>query len=85
MALISDATVIIEAGQTSGSLSQGWEALRLGRPLFIAKSIIDNPSLTWPQEMLGYGAYVLSEETVDELFALLPDRGLAEFAGAHPF
>ncbi len=35
MALISDATIIIEAGNSSGSLHQGWEALRLGRPLFI--------------------------------------------------
>ena len=42
MALISDATVIIEAGNTSGSLSQGWEALRLGRPLFLAKSVTED-------------------------------------------
>ena len=55
MALISDATVIIEAGDTSGSLSQGWEALRLGRPLFIAKSAIDYGSLTWPKQMLNHG------------------------------
>jgi DNA processing protein len=85
MALISDATVIIEAGESSGSLSQGWEALRLGRPLFIAKSVIENSSLTWPQEMLNYGASILSEESVGELFALLPARGLAEFAGGPPF
>jgi DNA processing protein len=30
MALISDATVIVEASETSGSLVQGWEAIRLG-------------------------------------------------------
>jgi len=29
MALISDASIIIEAGNSSGSLHQGWEALRL--------------------------------------------------------
>ena len=80
MALISDATVIIEAGETSGSLSQGWEALRLGRPLFIAQSIVD--SLAWPQQMIGYGAYILSDDTVDELFSLLPDRHVAELSGA---
>jgi DNA processing protein len=85
MALISDATVIIEAGETSGSLSQGWEALRLGRALFIARSIIDNPALTWPAKMLGYGAYVLSDDTLDELFALLPDRAVMESAGAAAF
>lgn len=85
MALISDATVIIEAGETSGSLHQGWEALRLGRPLFIAKSIVENPSLTWPAKMLEYGAYVLSDETFDELLALLPDRATAEFTSGAPF
>jgi len=85
MALISDATVIIEAGDTSGSLSQGWEALRLGRPLFIAKSSIDDASLAWPRQMLHYGAYVLSDETLDELFALLPDRALVELSSALPF
>ena len=35
MALISDASIIVEASNSSGSLHQGWEALRLGRPLFI--------------------------------------------------
>src|SRR5208337_1122651 len=44
MALISDASIIVEAGETSGSLHQGWEALRLGRPLFISKLITDNAS-----------------------------------------
>ena len=85
MALISDATVIIEAGETSGSLSQGWEALRLGRPLFIAQSIVDRPEFTWPGEMLGYGAAVLSDETLDELLDSLPDRSPAEAAGAIAF
>ncbi|HEV7302419.1 MAG TPA: DNA-processing protein DprA [Tepidisphaeraceae bacterium] len=81
MALISDATVIIEAGGSSGSLSQGWEALRLGRPLFIAHSVVENPALTWPEEMLHYGAYILSDSALDDLFALLPDRSV----GAHAF
>jgi hypothetical protein len=35
--------------------------------------------------MLNYGAYVLSDETLEELFALLPDRALAELSGAPPF
>jgi DNA processing protein len=85
MALISDATVIIEAGETSGSLSQGWEALRLGRLLFIAQSIVEKSALTWPKKMLAYGASVLSDETVEELFALLPDRNLVELGSALPF
>lgn len=39
MALIADASVIVEAGEGSGTLSHGWEALRLGRPLFL-KSVV---------------------------------------------
>jgi DNA processing protein len=63
MALISDATIIVEASDSSGSLHQGWEALRLGRPLFIWKSILENPDLIRPKEMLRYGAMELSDPT----------------------
>jgi DNA processing protein len=61
MALISDATIIVEASNKSGSLHQGWEALRLGRPLFIWKSILNTPQLHWAEEMLRYGAIELSD------------------------
>ena len=61
MALISDASVIVEAGESSGSLYQGWETLRLGRPLFICKSVVRNPKLKWPKEMIEYGAIELDE------------------------
>ena len=60
MALISDATVIVEAGESSGSLHQGWETLRLGRPLFICKDVINNNKLNWPKKMLQYGAIKLN-------------------------
>jgi DNA processing protein len=70
MALVSHASVIVEAGEGSGSLSQGWEALRLGRPLFLMKSLFENPALKWPTEMLDYGALILSEP--EELLAALP-------------
>lgn len=69
MALISNASIIVEAGETSGSLHQGWEALRLGRPLFIWKSIVHNSSLNWPTKMMNYGALELdgAEQVVDVL------------------
>jgi DNA processing protein len=84
-ALISDLTVIVEAGETSGVLHQGWEALRLGRPLFIAKPVAEDAGLTWPATMLGYGARVLSEETLDELFDCLPLRLPVSLNGELPF
>ncbi len=61
MALISNASIIVEAGETSGSLHQGWEALRLGRPLFIWKSIVADSSLNWPKKMVRFGAQVLTD------------------------
>lgn len=70
IALLVDASVIVEAGDTSGSLSQGWEALRLGRTLFIMKSILDRKDLSWPRDMIGYGAQVL--EDVEPLIEALP-------------
>lgn len=71
MALISDATVIVEAGEKSGSLNQGWEALRLGRLLFLMKSVAENTALSWPKEMIKYGAQILSGK--DELDEILPE------------
>jgi DNA processing protein len=85
MALISDATVIIEARDDSDSLQQAREALRLGRPLFIAKSVADDPSLTWPGAMLGYGARILSDEALDEFFDSLPPRLPVRLNGELPF
>ena len=76
MALLSDVSVIIEAGEGSGTLSQGWEALRLGRPLFLLKSVVDDPGLSWPAKMLDYGALVLAEP--EDLLASLPPEGLRE-------
>jgi DNA processing protein len=71
MALVSDASVIVEASDGSGSLSQGWEALRLGRPLFLMASILDQRGLSWPKTMLDYGAMVLHKP--EDLLAQLPE------------
>lgn len=80
MALLSDATVIVEAGEGSGTLHQGWEALRLGRPLFLLESVVAAPGLSWPAEMIGYGAEVLSEGTVEFFFDSLPEGSRVERA-----
>ena len=72
MALLSDATVIVEAGEKSGTLHQGWEALRLGRLLFLMESVATDPALSWPREMIKYGAQVLTRENLSEELADLP-------------
>ncbi|MDE1854312.1 MAG: DNA-processing protein DprA [Thaumarchaeota archaeon] len=71
MALIADASVIVEAGETSGSISQGYEALRLGRPLFIWKRLFE-PSFNWPKEMTKFGAMKLTDPK--ELLEHLPSK-----------
>jgi len=80
MALLTDATVIVEASEGSGSLSQGWEALRLGRRLFIMRAVAENRALSWPGEMTKYGAEILAR-TEDLLDALPPgvEDSLASF------
>ena len=72
MALISDTTVIVEAGEKSGTRHQGWEALRLGRLVFIMRNVAEDPKLTWPKEMIGYGAQMLSREDLPEILYDIP-------------
>lgn len=73
MALLSDATIIVEASETSGTRHQGWEALRLGRVVFLMKSVVDNPDLTWPREMIKYGAQELTCELLPSLLEDIPN------------
>jgi DNA processing protein len=80
MALLSDATVIVEAGEKSGSLHQGWEALRLGRPLFVFEGLLRNPSLTWAAEMERYGAQAFVPGSLDFLFEFLPEGPRVEIS-----
>ena len=82
MALIVCASIIVEAGDTSGALSQGWETLRLGRLLFIMESIFSNTGLRWPNEMLRYGAQVLSKDNFDSFLEVLPVGKMSDHAFA---
>ena len=72
MALISNASIIVEAGDSSGSLHQGWEALRLGRPLFIWRAVMNDHSLKWPKKMEKYGAMELGDP--EEVLDVLPSQ-----------
>ena len=56
MSAISEATIIIEAGNTSGTLVQAREALRQGRKLFILNSCFERGDLTWPEKFEKAGA-----------------------------
>lgn len=56
MSALTQATVIVEAGNTSGTLVQARAALAQGRKLFILESCFRKPELTWPQRFEKLGA-----------------------------
>lgn len=56
MSALTEATIIVEAGQTSGTLIQARAALRQRRKLFILEGSFRNPDLTWPHEFESLGA-----------------------------
>ena len=70
MAMLSHASVIVEAGDSSGSLSQAAETQRLGRLLFIMRNVVDNDKLKWPPSFLAHGAIVLDD--VHQILDALP-------------
>ncbi|MDH8206440.1 DNA-processing protein DprA, partial [Klebsiella pneumoniae] len=48
MSALTKATIIVEASDTSGTLTQARAALAQGRKLFILESCFQNPSISWP-------------------------------------
>lgn len=70
MAAVSDATVIVEASDTSGTLTQARACLHQKRPLFIMRSCVENPAVSWPGKYVGKpGVYVLDsvEQVIDAI------------------
>lgn len=72
MALLTDATVIVEAGERSGTVHQGWEALRLGRLLFLLESVVNDKTLSWPAKMIHYGAQVVTRGNLETVLEDIP-------------
>ena len=56
MSAVAQATVIVEASDTSGTLTQARAALQQGRKLFILDNCFRNPKLTWPARFQDQGA-----------------------------
>jgi DNA processing protein len=70
MAALSDGTAIIEAGETSGTLHQAAECVRLQRWLFVAQAVMDDTTLTWPRRFEVYERFRVLRDTGDILSAL---------------
>lgn len=56
MSALSWATVIVEAGETSGTLTQARAAIQQGRKLFILDACFRDTLLTWPHKYAERGA-----------------------------
>lgn len=80
MALVADATIIVEAAEASGTMHQGWEAIRLGRPVLFPQSLASTSPPRWVQEMIKYGATVLEEGTLGRVIDHMPYRSIESLA-----
>lgn len=69
MSALAQATVIVEASDTSGSLAQARAALKQGRKLFILDNCFRDPKLTWPARFEKMGAIRVKD--VDDIKAAL--------------
>lgn len=56
MSALTNATIIVEAGETSGTLVQAKAALDQKRKLFILESNFHNPAISWPAKYEKLGA-----------------------------
>lgn len=56
MSALTEGTIIVEASETSGTLTQARAALYQGRKLFILDNCFNNPDITWPARFEKEGA-----------------------------
>ena len=61
MSALTLGTIIVEAGERSGTHHQARAALHQGRKLFILDSCFGNPGITWPRRYEGQGAIRVRE------------------------
>lgn len=71
MAALSQATIIVEASDTSGTLIQARACMNQGRKLYILNSCFDVPGLKWPHAYEQKGAHRVRElgdilQTIDK-------------------
>ena len=61
MSALSDATVIVEANEKSGTLVQARAAIDQNRKLFILNNNFENTKITWPRKLEEKGAIKVRE------------------------
>ncbi len=76
MSGISLATVIMEAGETSGALKQADFALKQGRQILIPESALKLKQITWPAKYVRKGAKVVN--TPVDVLRVLAENNIFE-------
>lgn len=74
LALLSDATLIVEAANHSGTRYQGWGAIRPGRTLLLPIRSLQRQSPDWAAGMIRYGAFAFDANTLPLVLNDLPCR-----------
>lgn len=69
MSALTEATIIVEAGDTSGSLTQAKAAFYQGRKLFILDSCFQRSDLSWPAKFAAQGA--IRVRSMDDIWSAL--------------
>jgi DNA processing protein len=69
MSALTEGTVIVEAGETSGTLTQARAALHQGRKLFILDSCFQRTDITWPARFEALGA--VRVKSIDDIWGAL--------------
>ena len=74
MSGLSLATVIMEAGETSGALKQADFALKQGRQILIPESALNMPQIKWPAKYVKKGSKVVN--TPIDVLRILADNNI---------
>lgn len=74
MAAISEGTVIVEASEKSGTLTQARACIQQGKKLFILDSCFENKSITWPSYYASKGA--IRVKKVEDILENLPESNM---------
>jgi DNA processing protein len=85
MARIADATVVVEAGEKSGTVHQVNESLAIGRPVLVAECLLRGRGVTWVRDIVGNRGVIIwaTSRDVIELLALARTGALSGRLGAN--
>lgn len=73
MSAISDATIVIEASDTSGTISQARSTLKNKKNLYVPGKVFENPNNSWPSKFKEEYQNVYKFRYLEELKDLLTD------------